>query len=243
MLALFWKEISSFFSSIIGYIVIIIFLLITSLFLWVFPIDSNILNYGYAQLNGLFLIAPYVFLFLVPAISMRSFADENKSGTIELLLTKPMSDLQIVLAKFGAAFVLLLIAILPTLVYYFSIYQLGYPAGNIDSGGVLGSYIGLLLLGSAFISIGIFASSITSNQIVSFIVAVVLSGFLFIGFEFIYNLALFGDAGLLIKTLGIYDHYSSISRGVLDTRDLIYFFSLISLFLFLTRFSLQSRKW
>ncbi|OYT12333.1 MAG: gliding motility-associated ABC transporter permease subunit GldF [Bacteroidetes bacterium 4572_112] len=243
MLALFRKEISSFFSSIIGYIVIIIFLLITSLFLWVFPIESNILDYGYAQINGLFLIAPYVFLFLVPAISMRSFADENKSGTIELLLTKPISDFQIILAKFGAAFVLLIIAILPTLIYYISVYQLGYPAGNIDSGGVFGSYIGLLFLGAAFISIGLFASSITSNQIVAFIVSIVLSGFIFIGFEFIFSLEIFGNASLIIKTLGIYDHYSSISRGVLDTRDIIYFISLISLFLFLTRFSLQSRKW
>jgi len=243
MLALFRKEISSFFSSIIGYIVIIIFLLITSLFLWVFPIESNILDYGYAQINGLFLIAPYVFLFLVPAISMRSFADENKSGTIELLLTKPISDFQIILAKFGAAFVLLIIAILPTLIYYISIYQLGYPAGNIDSGGVFGSYIGLLFLGASFISIGLFASSITSNQIVAFIIAIVFSGFIFIGFEFIFSLEIFGNASLIIKTLGIYDHYSSISRGVLDTRDIIYFISLISLFLFLTRFSLQSRKW
>ena len=243
MLALFRKEISSFFSSIIGYIVIIIFLLITSLFLWVFPIESNILDYGYAQINGLFLIAPYVFLFLVPAISMRSFADENKSGTIELLLTKPISDFQIILAKFGAAFVLLIIAILPTLIYYISVYQLGYPAGNIDSGGVFGSYIGLLFLGAAFISIGLFASSITSNQIVAFIIAIVFSGFIFIGFEFIFSLEIFGNASLIIKTLGIYDHYSSISRGVLDTRDIIYFISLISLFLFLTRFSLQSRKW
>ena len=243
MLALFRKEISSFFSSIIGYIVIIIFLLITSLFLWVFPIESNILDFGYAQINGLFLIAPYVFLFLVPAISMRSFADENKSGTIELLLTKPISDFQIILAKFGAAFVLLIIAILPTLIYYISVYQLGYPVGNIDSGGVFGSYIGLLFLGASFISIGLFASSITSNQIVAFIISVVLSGFLFLGFEFIFNLSLFGDAGLLIKTLGIYDHYTSISRGVLDTRDIIYFISIIALFLFLTRFSLQSRKW
>ena len=243
MLALFRKEISSFFSSIIGYIVIIIFLLITSLFLWVFPIESNILDYGYAQINGLFLIAPYVFLFLVPAISMRSFADENKSGTIELLLTKPISDFQIILAKFGAAFVLLIIAILPTLIYYISVYQLGYPAGNIDSGGVFGSYIGLLFLGASFISIGLFASSITSNQIVAFIIAIVFSGFIFIGFEFIFSLEVFGNASLIIKTLGIYDHYSSISRGVLDTRDIIYFISLISLFLFLTRFSLQSRKW
>jgi ABC-2 type transport system permease protein len=243
MIALLNKELANFFSSIIGYIVIIIFLLITSLFLWSFPNEFNILDYGYSQIDGLFLIGPYVFLFLIPAISMRSFADENKSGTIELLLTKPISDFSIIFAKFGAAFILLLIALIPTLTYYFSVYFLGFPVGNIDSGGVAGSYIGLLLLGSAFISIGIFTSSLTSNQVVAFILSVFISGFIFIGFEFIYDLSWFGNAGLIIKSLGIYDHYSSISRGVLDTRDLIYFLSVIGLFLFLTKISLQSRNW
>lgn len=243
MLALLKKEIANFFSSIIGYIVIIIFLLITGLFLWAFPTEVNILDYGFAQMNGLFSIAPYVFLFLIPAISMRSFADENKVGTIELLITKPLSDFKIIMAKFWAAFLLLIIALLPTLTYYFSVYYLGYPQGNIDSGGVFGSYIGLILLGGAFIAIGLFASSLTSNQVVAFIIAVFLSGLIFIGFEFIFQLSWLGNAGLIVKSLGIYDHYSSISRGVLDTRDLIYFLSLISLFLFLTKFSLQSRNW
>lgn len=243
MLALLRKEIANFFSSIIGYIVIIIFLLITGLFLWVFPTDFNILDYGYAQMDGLFLIAPYVFLFLIPAISMRSFADENKSGTIELLLTKPITDTKIILAKFGATFLLLLIALTPTLSYYLSVYTLGFPVGNIDSGGVFGSYLGLLFLGGAFVAIGLFASSITSNQVVAFILAVFISGFSYIGFELIYNLSWLGNAGLIIKSLGIYEHYISISKGVIDTRDLLYFISLISLFLFLTKFSLQSRKW
>lgn len=243
MLALFKKEIANFFSSIIGYIVIIIFLLITGLFLWVFPVEINILDYGFAQINGLFAIAPYVFLFLIPAISMRSFAEEKKTGTIELLLTKPLSDFKIIMAKFWAAFTLLIIALIPTLTYYFSVYYLGYPKGNIDSGGVFGSYIGLILLGGSFIAIGLFSSSITSNQVVAFIIAVALSAFIFMGFEFIYQFSWFGNNGLIIKSLGIYDHYTSISRGVLDTRDLIYFLSVISLFLFLTKFSLQSRKW
>jgi ABC-2 type transport system permease protein len=243
MWALLKKEIGSFFSTIIGYIVIIIFLLITGLFLWAFPSDFNILDFGYAQLDGLFLIAPYVFLFLIPAISMRSFSDENKSGTIEFLLTKPLTDFKIILAKFSAAFLLLIIALIPTLTYYFSVYYLGFPVGNIDSGGVFGSYIGLLFLGAAFIAMGLFSSSITNNQVVAFIVAVFLSGFVFIGFEFVYQLSWFANADLLIKSIGIYDHYTSISRGVIDTRDLVYFISIISLFLFLTKVSLQSRKW
>ena len=243
MIALLRKEIANFFSSVIGYLVIIVFLLITGLFLWVFPVEFNILDFGFAQMDGLFIIAPFVFLFLVPAITMRSFADEKRTGTIEMLLTKPLSDFKIVMAKFLAAFILLLISLLPTLTYFFSVYQLGYPQGNIDTGGAIGSYIGLLFLGSAFIAIGLFTSSITTNQIISFIFAVFISGFIFTGFDFIYELSIFGEFGLMIKSLGINEHYASISRGVIDTRDLIYFFSVISLFLVLTKLSLQSRKW
>jgi ABC-2 type transport system permease protein len=151
--------------------------------------------------------------------------------------------MKIVMAKFWAAFILLLISLLPTLTYYFSVYQLGFPAGNIDTGGTIGSYIGLLFLGSAFIAIGLFTSSITTNQIISFILAVFISGFIYTGFDFIYELSWFGDFGLMIKSLGIYEHYTSISRGVIDTRDIVYFLSVITLFLLLTRLSLQSRKW
>ena len=243
MWALFLKEIRSFLSSLTGYIVITIFLAITGLFLWVIPSESNILDYGYANLDGLFIIGPFVFLFLVPAVTMRSFADERKSGTIELLFTRPLSDFQIVSAKYLAAVSLVLFSILPTLIYFVTVRQLGMPVGNIDTGGFWGSFIGLFLLGSVFVSIGIFSSAITDNQVVSFVLAVVISAFLYLGFEFIYSLALFGNFDLFIKSLGISDHYSSISRGVIDTRDLIYFFSVIGLFLFLTKFSLSSRKW
>lgn len=243
MIALFKKELSSFLTSLIGYIVIAIFLIINGLFLWVFPMESNILDYGYAKMDGLFMLAPFVFLFLIPAITMKSFADEKKTGTIELLVTKPITDLQIILAKYFASIVLVLFSLVPTALYYFTIYKLGLPQGNIDSGGTLGSYIGLFFLGAAFVAIGLFSSSLTDNQIVSFVVAVFTSGFFYIGFEFIYSLDIFGSIDLFIKTLGITDHYISMSRGVIDTRDILYFLSLISFFVLLTKISIQSRKW
>jgi ABC-2 type transport system permease protein len=189
------------------------------------------------------MIAPFVFLFLIPAITMRSFADENKSGTIEMLLTKPLTDLQIVLAKYFAGVLLVVVAVIPTFFYVFSVYQLGLPKGNIDMGGTWGSYIGLFFLGASFVSIGLFASSLTNNQVVSFIVAVFLSLFVYIGFDFIYALDLFGPIDLFVKSLGINDHYTSMSRGVIDTRDVVYFISLTGIFVLLTRLSLQSRKW
>ncbi len=243
MWALFTKEIRSFLSSLTGYIVIGVFLVITGLFLWVLPSESNIIEYGYANVDGLFIIGPFVFLFLVPAVTMRSFADERKSGTIELLFTRPLTDFQIVSAKYLAAVTLVVFSLLPTLIYYATVYYFAMPPGNIDTGGFIGSFIGLFLLGAVFVSIGLFASAITDNQVVSFVVAVLLSFFLYLGFQFIFSLSLFGDLDLFIKNLGISAHYSSISRGVIDTRDLIYFFSVIGLFLFLTKFSLASRKW
>ncbi len=243
MLTLLWKELHSFLSSLIGYVVIIVFLIVNGLFLWVFPLDFNILDYGYANLDGLFMLAPFVFLFLIPAITMRSFADEKKSGTMEILLTKPLSDFQIILAKYLASVVLILFSLLPTLVYYITIYRLGLPVGNLDIGGIMGSYIGLFFLGAAFAAVGIYASAISSNAIVSFVITVFLCGFFYVGFEFIYSFALFGKIDLLIRALGINAHYTSISRGVIDTRDVIFFLSFISLFIMLTRLSLQSRKW
>ncbi len=226
-----------------GYIVITVFLLTIGLFLWVFPLDSNILTFGYANIDGLFTLAPFVFLFLIPAITMRMFAEEKKSGTIELLLTQPLTDMQIILAKFLAGVVLVVFSLVPTLIYYYSVYRLGLPPGNIDQGAMWGSYIGLLLLGAVFVSIGLFSSSITDNQIISFIIAVAMSGFVYMGFEFIWSLDLFGNFDLLIRSLGISSHYASISRGVVDTRDLIYFLSVIAFFILLTKFSLASRKW
>ena len=243
MFTLLLKEVRGFLSSLIGYIVITVFLLINGLFLWVFANDFNILDFGYAGLDGLFMIAPFVFLFLIPAITMRSFADEHRSGTIELLLTKPLTDLQIILSKYFAGLILVIISVIPTFIYIISVYQLGMPRGNLDMGGLWGSYIGLLFLGASFVSVGLFASSLTNNVIISFIVAVFLSLFLYIGFDFIYSLDMFGPVDLFIKSLGINAHYTSMSRGVIDTRDLIYFISLVAVFVMLTKLSLESRKW
>jgi len=243
MFTLFKKEVNSFLNSLIGYITISVFLLINGLFLWVFPLDFNIMDYGYAGLDGLFMLAPFVFLFLIPAITMRSFADEKRSGTIELLLTRPITDMQIVMAKYLAGVVLVILSVIPSLIYFYSVYQLGMPKGNIDIGATWGSFIGLLFLGASFVAIGIFVSSITDNQIVSFILSVFICGFVYIGFDFIHSLSLFGSADLFIKSLGINEHYNSMSRGVIDTRDMIYFLSLIALFLVFTRVSLESRKW
>jgi ABC-2 type transport system permease protein len=243
MLALFKKEINNFFNSLIGYIVIVVFLVIISLFLWVFPGNFNLLNAGFASLDGLFVIGPFVFLFLIPAITMRFFADEIRSKTIEILLTKPITDLEIILSKFLAGFTLVVLALIPTLTFVVTVYHFGLPPGNLDMGGVWGSYLGLLLLGASFVSIGLFASSLTENQVVSFIIAVFLCGFIYIGFELIYTVGIFGGTDLFVRNLGIYAHYISMSRGVVDTRDLIYFISLIVLFVFLTKIRLQSRNW
>lgn len=243
MFTLLKKEIRSFLSSLIGYITITVFLLVIGLFLWVLPTDSNLLDNGYANIDGLFIIAPWVFLFLIPAITMRSFADEKKSGTIELLLTRPLTDLQIILAKYLAGFVLVLFSLLPTLIYYYSVHKMGSPVGNIDTGGMWGSYIGLMFLGAAFVSIGIFASAITDNQVVSFILALFLCFFIYTGFDYMGSFALFGKIDNIILALGINHHYISMSRGVIDTRDVIYFLSLIAIFIFGTRAVLESRKW
>lgn len=243
MFTLYKKELNTFFSSITGYLTIIVFLVLTGLMLWVFSSSFNILDYGYAGIDGLFMIGPFLYLFLIPAITMRMFAEEKKNGTIELLLTKPLSETTIILAKFLAGLTLVAISLLPTLVYYFSVVSLGDPVGNIDTGSVIGSYIGLLFLGAVFVAIGLFASSLTSNQIVAFILAALICAFCHLGFESLYNMNFLGKAGLLVKSLGIAHHYASISRGVVDSRDVIYYLSAVVLFLMLTRVVLQSRKW
>lgn len=243
MYILFKKEILSFFSSLIGYIAVVIFLTINGLFLWVFPLGFNIIDYGYASLENFFMLAPYVFLFLIPAITMRTFADENRAGTIELLLTKPLTDIQIILAKYLAGVSVVILSLIPTLIYAVSVYLLGAPKGNLDIGGLWGSYIGLLFLASGFVAIGIFVSSITDNQIIAFLLALVISGFAYIGFDFIASLSLFGKVDLFLLSLGIQSHYTSMSRGVIDTRDVLYFLSVIALFLLFTITALESRKW
>jgi len=243
MYSLLKKEINSFLSSFIGYVTIVIFLLINGLFLFVFPTGFNIFDLGYANIDGLFLMAPFVFLFLIPAITMRMYAEERSLGTIEMLYTKPLSDFEIVMAKYLAGVFLVVLSLLPTLLYFITVYFVGMPVGNIDIAGMSGSYLGLLFLGSAFVAIGLFSSSVTDNQIVSFIVAVAISAFLYMGFELIYQLFLFGEIDLLIKNLGISAHYSSMSRGVIDSRDVVYFLSVDALFILLTKFSIGKRKW
>jgi len=215
----------------VAYVTIGVFLLVLGLFLWVFP-DSSILDYGYAGLDSLFSTAPYLFMFLIPAITMRSLAEERKEGTFELLITRPLTDLQIVLGKYFAAVLIVLFALVPTLVYYYSVSVLGTPQGNIDSGAVIGSYIGLFLLGASFAAIGLFASAITKNQIIAFTIAVFICFFFYSGFDSLSGLLSLQSTG--IQSLGINDHYQSISRGVLDTRDLGYFIVLAALFIWLT---------
>jgi ABC-2 type transport system permease protein len=220
-----------------------VFLMAVGLFMWVFPIDMNVLNSGFANLDALFVLGPWVFLFLCPAVTMRLFAEENRTGTIELLLTKPLTDWQIILAKFLAGWFLTLITLIPTLVYYYSVYKLGAPEGNLDSGGTWGSYIGLLFLSGAYVAIGLFASSLTNNQIVSFILAVFLCFIVFIGFESVSAIFSIDILERMLRMLSINNHYLSMSRGVIDTRDILYFASLISVFLLFTKTRLESRKW
>lgn len=243
MLALFRKEISSFFSALTGYVVIAIFLLANSLFIWVFPGELNVLDSGYASLDTLFFIAPWVFLFLIPAITMRMFSEERRTGTIELLFTKPLSDLEIVLAKYLAGVVLVIFSLLPTLIYYISVYSLGSPVGNIDVGGFWGSFIGLFFLAGVYVAIGVFTSSFTDNQIISFLFAILISFVLYTGFDSVSSLPVFHSVNQFIVAIGINEHYRSMSRGVIDSRDIVYFLGTISLFLFATKFILQSRKW
>lgn len=243
MYTLFKKEISGFFSSLSGYIVIIVFLIINGLFVWIFPGANNVIDSGYASLNGLFTIAPWVFLFLAPAVTMRMFSDEKKTGTIEMLLTRPLSDFQIIFAKYLAALTLVLFSLLPTLIYFYSVYQLGNPVGNIDTGGTWGSYIGLFFLSAIYVSIGVFSSSITDNQVVAFIVGMLLCFIAYIGFDYLSEFAVFKSINGLVINLGINEHYKSMSRGVIDSRDMVYFISVIAFFLLITKTKLQSRKW
>ncbi|MBI5916548.1 MAG: gliding motility-associated ABC transporter permease subunit GldF [Bacteroidetes bacterium] len=243
MLTIFFKEINTFFSSLIGYIVVGVFLGILGLVMFVFP-DTSLLNYNYATLDQLFDIAPMVFVFLIPAVTMRSLAEEHSAGTIELLATRPLTDLQIVLGKFFACLALAVFALLPTILYYLTVYQLGSPKGNLDSGAIVGSYLGLMSLAAAFVAIGVFASSITNHQIASFVVAVFLCFLFHWGFLFFSKLPIFvGKVDDIVQMLGIDYHYTSISRGVIDTRDVIYFVSVAGIFVAMTVASLERRKW
>ena len=241
MLAILKKEINTFFASPIGYLVIGVFLLLNGLFLWVFKGEFNILDNGLASLNAFFLLAPWILIFLIPAVTMRSFSDEKKQGTLELLLTKPISHFKIVLGKYFGAFVLILIALIPTLLYVFTVSQLGTPVGTIDMGSTIGSYFGLLFLIAAYTAIGVFASTLSDNQIVAFIIAVFICFFFYFGFEGLSNYTFFGDI-VYMENLGMASHYNSMSRGVIDTRDLVYFLSITLAFLILTKLRIQKQN-
>ena len=232
------REIKSFFGSPIGYLVIAIFLILNGLFLWVFEGDYNILNSGFADLTPFFTLSPWILVFLIPAVTMRSFSDEKKQGTLELLLTKPLSVWEIVNGKFLGAVLLICIAIIPTFIYVMAISSLGMPEGNIDIGSTLGSYFGLVFLVGAYAAIGLFTSTLSDNQIVAFIIAVFLCFLFYFGFEALATvLPTFSNT---IAYLGMQDHFKSMSRGVLDTRDILYFSSIIIVFLSLTVNQLKS---
>ena len=243
MYSLFNKEIKTFFGSLIGYLAILVFLLVTGLFLWVFPGAYNIPENGYATLEGLFSLAPWLYLFLVPAITMRFFADEKRTGTLEILLTRPLSDFQLVLAKFLSGMVLVTFSLLPTLLYFLSVYLLGNPVGSIDTGATWGSFFGLFFLAAIYVAIGIFASSLTDNQIVSFILAMVLSFIFYLGFDFIASSGIPYLLEQIFEWLSINNHYLSASRGVIDLRDIIYFAGMTFLFLWFTRGFLRQGTW
>ncbi|HPY67974.1 MAG TPA: gliding motility-associated ABC transporter permease subunit GldF [Bacteroidales bacterium] len=243
MFAIFIKEINGFFSSLTGYIVIVVFLLVNSLFMWVFPGQWNILDSGYAGLDTLFFLAPWIFLFLVPAVTMRMFAEEKRLGTMELIYSKPVSEREIIYGKYLASVCLVLMALLPCLIWYASVHILGEVPGNIDKGGTLGAFIGLFFLASVYASAGLFASSLTDNQVISFIVAVVLCLILFAGFDAIAYLPGLKEIDEFIIRLGINEHYKSMSRGVIDIRDAVFYLSVAAIFNEATRLVMISRRW
>lgn len=234
MFAIFKREVRSFFTSPIGYLIVGSFLLLNGLFLWVFKNEYNIFDYGFADLGSFFLLAPWIFVFLVPAITMKSFSEERKMGTLELLLIKPISIWKLVLGKFWGALLLCIIAVAPTLVYVFAISKLGMVEGNYDLGVVLGSYFGLLFLMACYTSIGIFASTLSDNQIIAFLVGILVCFLVFNGFDAIATLFSDGETQQTVQSLGAKAHFDSIARGVIDTRDLVYFISLTLVFLYLT---------
>jgi ABC-2 type transport system permease protein len=243
MIAIFRKEVNLFLSSLVGYIAITIFLIANGLICWVFT-DSNIFDGGYASLDSFFQFAPWIFLFLIPAITMRSFAEETETGTMELLATKPVTDLQIIWGKFLAALFLVLFSILPTIVYYFAISELASPVGNVDTGGIIGSYIGLFFLGATFVAIGLFTSSVTNNQIISFITGLFACFIMYQAFDSIAQIPAFvGSLDKYLIPLSLNEHYASISKGVIDTRDVLYFCSVIAFFFVCTKTVLGARKW
>ena len=234
MRALIRKELLLYFSNLSGFLITCLFLLITGLFLWVIPGSWNVFSSGYANINGLFELAPWLYLFLIPAVSMRLFSDEYRIGTIELLMTSPLSAWKIVLGKFIASCVVVLLSLLPTLIFVYSIYNMASPVGNIDTGAIIGSYIGLIFLATLYLSVSVFASSFTDNQIVAFLLSLIVCYVMYAGFDFI-PLVFSGDFASNMSQCGIASHYESLSRGVVEITDVVYFVSMTFLFLFFTK--------
>lgn len=241
MISIFLKEVNEFLDSLIAYVVIGVFLVGIGLLMWVFP-DTNVLDYGYASMEPVFSLGPYVFMFLVPAITMKSFAEEKRNGTLELLSTLPFKQFDIILGKFLAGYFLVFFSVIPTVIYYFSLQNLGNPMGNLDTPGIIGSYIGLLLLGGLFTSVGILSSVITGNQIVSFILSAFLCFFLYSGFDAIANINVWSQWSGLVSGFGIMNHYTSMSKGLIDFTDLIYFIGSIVIVLMLSKLILGFNK-
>lgn len=235
--AIFFREFNSFLHSLIGWMVIGVFLIASGLLLWVFP-ETSVLEYGFADLSTFFTFTPYIFVFLIPAITMKSFAEEKKMGTLELLLTAPVAEWEIIAGKYLAALSLVACALLPTAIYYFSLRYLSNPVGNIDTAAVVGSYTGLLLLASVFCAIGLMASSLVSNQIVSFLISAFLCFIFHAGFD-----SLSGMGGLFLQQLGMMYHFETLGKGLIDSRDVIYFLSFTVVVLVITKTILSSRKW
>ena len=233
MLAIFRKEVNQFFSSPIAYIIMGVFLTAVGLLLWVFP-DTSLLDTGYADMGAFFNLTPYVMLFMVPAITMRSIADEIRTGTLEWLLTKPVGRWGVVVGKFGASWLLVILTLLPTLVYYITLYQLGSPVGNIDSAGVFGSYVGLMLLAGVFVAIGTWASSLNDNQVVAFVLGVFFCFLLYVGLSALAGLMAPGGLAYYLSYFALDEQYRALGRGLIDSRNIVYLSSLIFLFLLLT---------
>ena len=239
MFSILKKELHSFFSSPVGYIIITVFLSLNGLFLWVIPGQYNILESGYANVDGLFYVTPWLFLFLCPAITMRLFAEEKQLDTWELLITKPLSTWSIVLEKFLAGWLLVLIALIPTIIYYFSVWYIAEPVGNVDAGAFWGSFIGLILLSLVFVAIGTFSSTLSNNQIISFVMAILISFVMFYGFELFSSLITNANISQTFEQIGINSHYKSMSRGVIDSKDISYFSLISFIFIYFTQLKIK----
>jgi len=242
MFSIYKKEIASFLNSFIAYMVMMVFVTFIGLFMWIFP-ESNVMDIGFSDMETLFSFGPMAYLLLIPAITMRTFAEEKKDGTIELLLTKPLTDWQIILGKYLASFSLVAVALVPTLVYYFSVFSLGNPVGNIDSAAVFSSYIGLLLLGGVFTAIGIVSSAMSSNQLLSFIISLIVCYFFYDGINRIASLDLWDGSFKFFNQFSLSYHYDALSKGLIDSGNLVYFVSVATLMLVITNLILGSRKW